>query len=343
MPQGIKYSATNPSQGFRKGVVGIGVSGSLGPTSTTGLYSNVLSNSSTTYIVTKVIDSNTPPRFFAPPDDATLIRLANIEGAGGVSTVNAALAWFAGQSAYTVNNNTDFPNIVVNGLTTYLDTTLPSSYPNSGTNWYDLSGNSNNASLYSGNPTFTTFGGRRTIRFSNQNKVVYQGNHDGFLLNSNPGISASGTSFTFEAWFYQLSADQGGTVILSNAGGCGGYRWGPNGTYTYWLLGNDDCSQYSEGTIGATSTMIGRWVQMVGIFDRANTLGGGIQLYSYINGVLQGSVGTFSPTIPLGNPGIAYCCGAFDGYLSVVRVYNRALTPTEITQNFNAQKSYFGL
>ena len=42
-------------------------------------------------------------------------------------------------------------------------------------------------------------------------------------------------------------------------------------------------------------------------------------------------------------PGMIACCGAFDGYLSVVRVYNRALTPTEITQNFNAQKSYFGL
>lgn len=343
MPQGIKYSSTNPSQGFRKGVVGIGVSGSLGPTSTTGLYSNVLSTSTTTYVITKVIDSNTPPRFFSPPDDTTLIRLANIEGAGGVSTVDAALAWFAGQNGYIINGNNDFPNIVVSGLTAYLDATLPGSYPNAGTDWYDLSGNANNASFYIGNPTFTTFGGRRTIRFSNQNKVVYQGNHDGFLLNTNPGLSASGTSFTFEAWFYQLSADQGGTVILSNAGGCDGYRWGPNGSYAYWLLGNADCSQYSEGGVNNAVNMIGRWVQMVGIFDRANTLGNGARFYHYINGTLEGSTGTFTPTIQLNNPGIAYCCGAFDGYLSVIRVYNRALTQTEITQNFNAQKTYFGL
>jgi hypothetical protein len=343
MPQGIKYSLTNPSQGFKKGLVGIGVSGSLGPTASTGLYSNVLSNSTSTYVITKVIDTNTPPIFFAPPDDATLIRLANLEGAGGVTTLNNALAWFAGQNGYIINANTDFPNIVVNGLTAYLDATLPGSYPNGGTNWYDLSGNGNNGGLVFGSPTFSTFDSKRSIRFSNQNKVVYQDNHDGFQLTTNPGISASGTSFTFEAWFYQVTAQQGGTVILSNAGSCDGYRWGPNGTYAYWLLGNLDCSQYSEGGVNNSTTMIDRWVQMVGIFDRANTLGGGAKFYHYINGTLEGSVGTYTPTIQLSQPGISYCCGAFDGYLSVVRVYNRALTQTEITQNFNAQKSYFGL
>jgi hypothetical protein len=47
--------------------------------------------------------------------------------------------------------------------------------------------------------------------------------------------------------------------------------------------------------------------------------------------------------MPLNTPGMAYCCGAFDGYISVIRIYNRALTSSEITQNFNAQKTYFGL
>lgn len=343
MPSGIKYSTTIPSQGFKKGNVGIGVSGSLGPTATSGLYSNVLSNSSSNYIITKVIDSITPPRFFAPPDDATLIRFANLEGAGNVSTVNAALDWFAGQSAYVVNGTSDFPNIVANGLTVYLDATLPSSYPNAGTNWYDLSGNVNNGNLAIGSPTFTTFGGRRTIRFNNQNKNVYAPPYDGFQLSGNPGISASGTSFTFEAWFYQVTADNGQIVILSNAGSCDGYRWGPNGSNTYWLFGDSTCTQFNEGTINNSTTLIGRWVQMVGIFDRANTLGGGLKFYNYVNSNLESSVGIYNPTISLNAPGMVACCGAFDGYLSVIRVYNRALTQTEITQNFNAQKSYFGL
>jgi hypothetical protein len=342
MPSGIKYSTSNPTGAIRKGNVAIGVTGNLGPTATSGLYSNVLSTLATTYVITKVIDSNTPPIFFAPPDDATLIKLANIEGAGGVSTVNAALSWFASQSAYTVNNNTDFPNIVVDGLTAYLDVTLPSSYPNTGTTGYDLSGNANDASINIGSPTFTTFGGRRTIRFANQDKFVYSPPYDGFTLSTNPGISASGTSFTFEAWFYQLSGGSQ-TVILSNAGGCDGYRWGPQGGSAYWLFGNSDCSQYNEGGVANSTTMIGRWVQMIGIFDRANTLGGGTKFYHYVNGTLEGSNAIFTPTIQLSSPGIKACCGAFDGYLSVVRVYNRALTQSEITQNFNAQKTYFGL
>ena len=82
---------------------------------------------------------------------------------------------------------------------------------------------------------------------------------------------------------------------------------------------------------------------MVGIFDRANTLGDGRKFYNYVNGSLQSSVGIFNPTISLNAPGMVACCGAFDGYISVVRVYNRALTPAEITKNWNAQKSYFGL
>ena len=89
--------------------------------------------------------------------------------------------------------------------------------------------------------------------------------------------------------------------------------------------------------------MLGRWVHMVGIFDRANTLGNGARFYNYVNGSLQGSAGTYTPTISTQAPGIAYCCGAFDGYISVIRIYNRALSSSEITQNYNAQKSYFGL
>ena len=233
--------------------------------------------------------------------------------------------------------------IVTNGLTTVLDATDINSYPGSGTTWYDLSGNGNDGSFHIGSPTFSTFDNKRSIRFSNLNKNVYNNNHEGFILNSNPGLSASGTSFTFEAWFYQVSANAGGTVILSNAGGCDGYRWGPQGGYAYWLLGNADCSQYAEGGVTNSTTMIGRWVQMVGIFDRANTLGGGTRFYHYVNGVLEGSAGTYSPTMQLGNPGIANCCGAFDGYLSIVRVYNRALSQTEIIQNFNNKRTYFSL
>jgi hypothetical protein len=78
--------------------------------------------------------------------------------------------------------NIDYPAIVTDGLTANLDATSVVSYPNTGTTWYDLSGSSNNGSINIGSPTFTTFGGRRTIRFSNQDKYVYSPPYDGFVL-----------------------------------------------------------------------------------------------------------------------------------------------------------------
>jgi hypothetical protein len=341
MPSGIKYSTTNPTGGIRKGNIGIGVSGSLGPTSTSGLYSNILSTSSTTYVIIEVIGSDVPPRFYAPPNNTALIQLANSKGAN-ISTLNDALSWFASQTNFTVNGTIDFPSIVVDGLTLNLDATVVSSYPNNGTTFYDLSGNDNNAS--SRNTTeFTTFGGVRTFRLYNNGKYVYSSATDGWNQISNPGIASSIASFTFETWFYMTTDNTGQTVILANAGGGNGYRWGPQSTSAYWLVGGD--SDYAEGGVGSFSSLIGRWVQMVGVFDRANTYGNGPRIYCYINGSNVGSniiptannMNNAGPIMP-GN-----CCGAFDGYISVIRAYNRALTALEITQNWNAQKSYFGL
>lgn len=233
------------------------------------------------------------------------------------------------------------PRIITNGLTLHLDSAEYRSYSGNGTIWNDLTSAKNIATFYN-SPTFTTFGGNPTFYMNNPNKYTYSGTPHGFLLSNNPGIP-SAASFTFEAWFYQLSAGVGQIVLLSNASGCDGYRWGPYNNSAYYLYGDAACEQFSEGYVGSFTSMIGRWVQMVGVFDRSNTLGGGVKFYNWINGIAQGNVSLFSPTIQLGAPGISavYCCGAFDGYLSIIRVYNRALTESEINQNFNAHRRRF--
>ena len=78
------------------------------------------------------------------------------------------------------------------------------------------------------------------------------------------------------------------------------------------------------------------------------TYGAGIK-YIYINGVLRttqtgltGTISTNTTGLFLGayGPGSSYF---MDGKIAVSRVYNKALTQAEVTQNFNAQKSRFGL
>ena len=92
------------------------------------------------------------------------------------------------------------------------------------------------------------------------------------------------------------------------------------------------------------------WYQYVGVFN--GTLSGNINRCKiYING--EDQVLTYTGTIPattsdfsgieppftVGTDGYAY----MDGNISLVMLYNRAITPTEITQNYNSQKARFGL
>jgi hypothetical protein len=341
MPNSIKYNTSTETLALKKGNFWIGTGDvGKGPTNITGYYNGITPPSGGYTIYLNKASGGSS--IYVAANDSELIYLSNTIAGQTFATAAEALGWFATQTDKMIFN-IDYPSIITNGLTTCLDVTNVLSYPNTGNLWYDLSGNDNNGSLAIGSPTYTTFEGKRTIRFSNQNKNVYAPPYDGFILSNNPGISSTSTSFTFESWFYQITADNGQIVILSNAGSCDGYRWGPNGSNTYWLFGDSTCTQFNEGTVSNSSTLLGRWVQMVGIFDRANTLGGGLKFYNYVNGVLQSSVGIFNPVISTSTPGMIACCGAFDGYISIVRVYNRALLPSEITQNFNAQKSYFGL
>ena len=340
MPNTIKYSVGTETLALKKGNFWVGTGDvGKGPTSQTGFW-NGITPPAGGYCV-YLNKASQGPSIHICNSDPELISFTSLIASQSFGNVSSALSWYNTQTDKIVMN-IDIPQIVTNGLTVNLDVTNVLSYPNSGNDWYDLSGNSNNAGLGIGTPAFSTFDGKRSIRFNNNGKFVYSPPYDGFVLSTNPGISSSGTSFTFEAWFYQVTSGSQ-TVILSNAGGCDGYRWGPQGGSAYWLFGNSNCSQYNEGGVNNSTTMIGRWVQMIGIFDRANTLGNGTRFYHYVNGTLEGSNAIFAPDIQLGTPGITACCGAFDGYLSVVRVYNRALLQSEITANWNAQKSYFGL
>ena len=172
--------------------------------------------------------------------------------------------------------------------------------------------------------------------------TYYAGQTDKMIFNIDyPPIVTNGLTLNLDATVVSSYPNTDNTFYDLSGGN--GYRWGPQSTSAYWLVGGD--SDYAEGGVGNFSSLIGRWVQMVGVFDRAGTYGNGPKIYCYINGSNVGS-----NTIPTANnmnnagpimPG--NCCGAFDGYVSVIRVYNKALTQTEITQNWNAQKSYFGL
>jgi len=86
---------------------------------------------------------------------------------------------------------------------------------------------------------------------------------------------------------------------------------------------------------------LNEWFNVCMVYDGSN-------VYGYYNSTLDksfsasGNLKTInSLNIGCHDPGTTG--GFFNGKISISQIYNRALSSTEITQNFNAQKGRFGL
>jgi len=350
----FKFGASGISSATRGGFkVGVSGGADYGPTSTTGFWNGVTPPAGG-YVI-YVDKASQGPSIHVASDDAQCIGMLLEMGATG-STIGNVLAWAAGQANMVVLSEElvigDLPgagpSIITSGLTLNLDAGNASSYSGTGTAWNDLSGNGYTATMTSSNPTFVSNGAASYFNLSNNNKYIY--NHDtsvqGFTFATNTGIPQT-NGFTIEFMYYISSYNfgNGQNPIFLNTGTGDGYRFGIlNDGSLYFMLG--DGSGTDNATVGNGSVTVGAWYHIVGVFDRTNALGGGVNIYAYSNGISKGSTG-ISPRsgMSLAAPNISYdgCCSAFDGRLNTLRVYNRALNSTEVTQNFNAVKSRFGL
>jgi hypothetical protein len=226
------------------------------------------------------------------------------------------------------------PRIVTNGLVLSLDAGDRNSYPGSGTNWNDLSGNGNNGTLTNG-PTFNS---------ANGGSIVFEGTNDYAVLTRPAQIITSG-SISINLWAKWTTV---GTtistiqVLIDN-------NHSSSPIQGFVIQDRPDLSKKiqfgtSFATNGVTSSFQvgnGYWQNITGTFQSGSTR-------LYINGVLDGistleaNMATVQPNISIGywqfTPG-----RYLNGNVATVQIYNRALTPTEVLQNYNAQKSRFGL
>jgi len=86
-----------------------------------------------------------------------------------------------------------------------------------------------------------------------------------------------------------------------------------------------------------------KWNNIVATFDGTNKR-------IYVNGVLSATSANLTGTVTSNNTGAAYIgiYGSFAGYpfngrISQTQIYNKALTLTEIQQNFQALRGRFGI
>ena len=223
------------------------------------------------------------------------------------------------------------PTVITNGLVLALDAGDRNSYVSGSTTWFDLTG-VNNGTLVNG-PTFNTGSG---------GSIVFDGVNDSVNIPDNPVLDFTGSvNLTSEVW---IKFNQYKDISFVNAKGDGS---GIQNNYNYFFIGTNTSFyfKFSDGTTTQNSPIItqanlptGSWGHVVGVLDTT-----AIRLY--LNGVEIGTATTRTINPKSNNSSflISSPSYALNGNVAISRIYNRALTPQEITQNFNANKGRFGL
>jgi hypothetical protein len=232
----------------------------------------------------------------------------------------------AGRIAY-------YGNIVRDGLVLNLDAAKQDSYPGSGTVWRDIANGVITGSLING-PTFNP---------SNFGSIVFDGVDDYVTLGN---INLIQNDFTLNIWFTLNTTSSKEHFIFSNR-----YATAPS-----LLIAAD--SSISGILLSAYYSTAGGVIQYgLNSATLANS-----QIYNltlirsgsvntpYINGITQTSrIFTESTVLGLGRYELGWATirnkitAYMQGNIYSTQIYNRALSASEITQNYNAQKGRYGL
>jgi hypothetical protein len=231
------------------------------------------------------------------------------------------------------------PTIVKNGLVLLLDVADISSYPGSGTTVFDLSGNGNNGTLTNG----------PLVVAQNQGAVTVDGSNDYITVAGMP----TGTEWTIQIWSF-IDGPTVFTVAGHRTYACTDnfrFQWDDKSTNIAHAPFADFVSPGSNIT-GFTNKseldIFNKWNQVTMTSDGATTR-------VYWNDTISPAsmaqrVFSTNGNMQIGINGLSGIGGADifnrdggDCYFGPVTVYNRALSPAEVVQNYQAQKSRFGL
>ena len=210
------------------------------------------------------------------------------------------------------------PNIVTDGLVFAFDAGSERSYPGTGTTVTDLVG-SNNGTLTNG----------VTYQSINGGVFDFDGTDDHIELDA--AMSFAG-AFTFNCWF--IKDNNGEKTFLGKPGSSEKLIFL---TSNYIFLRVINGGSANSFDIGYTTALNGEWQFLTVVRSSAGLIKASLNGNTLINGDTR--TGTFTPSTIAENTNGQYWAGKLANNL----IYNRELTQAEITQNFNAQKSRYGL
>ena len=219
-------------------------------------------------------------------------------------------------------------SIVRDGLVLHLDAANPKSYTGSGTVWKDLSGNGNNGTLVNG----------VGYNSANSGSMVFDGVNDYVSLSA---VNSNYFSAQFWVKYSTFISGNRGYATISNASSTS------NGFMIYQSTG----APYNRIQVFVCTTGLvildsnsllstNTWYNFTVSYD-------GSFIKIYLNGTLDnsvaqtGSMGTNPVSMNIGR--VYYNNSYFSGSISDVQIYNRALSESEIQQNFNALRGRYGI
>ena len=228
------------------------------------------------------------------------------------------------------------PRTITNGLVLCLDAGNPKSYPGSGNTWTDLSGNGNHGTLTNG-PTYSS---------GNGGSIVFDGVNDYVGVNNSTSINPT-IGITVASFFNVTSFGSNyAPIVFKQNNYASSYE-----QYSIYL-GNTEIGFVVTGVdrnqkiVKSIADYRNQTIYVVGTCD-TNT----DELKLYVNGTLIQTVSftsTFdisSTPINIGGTGVLNYSTDFNGWTNgkiySTQIYNRALTATEIQQNYLATKSRY--
>jgi hypothetical protein len=226
------------------------------------------------------------------------------------------------------------PPIITNGLVFYLDAGNRQSYISGSTTWSDLSTTRAVGTLTNG-PTFNS---------ANQGSVVFNGTNQYVTI---PNNSTLKPTFPFTIGLTSFPATTSVVYTFANDNSTTAYcgvALGIFGTGSYILFGNNVSVAGSSRKQFVFDTPSTQWVNVIasctsftnvsiyvnGVSTATTTSGTGASLVYSTNATEIGRAAYGTPTY-------------YNGQVSNVQIYNRALLAQEAAQNYNAIKSRFGL
>ena len=248
--------------------------------------------------------------------------------------INAQRTMFTGQNNYVVPAIPfQAPPIVTNGLLLNLDAANPASYSGTGITWNDLSGNNNHGTLAANNSGSLPVFQNGSLYFNGSTSYVS-------IVSS---VIPNTSSWTLSTWVKSPSGGFAEMINTRNTTNYAGFLLTSRGDGIRVQLNNPGVQQFEPNS--SSRIMDNNWHLITITVDVSIN-----QMKWYVDNNLANTISFSGGTLAgQGNFCIgwdyAWSGGAeyFRGNIATVSVYNSVLSSSDVTTNFNALRSRFGL